>query len=428
MDDMSADDQRAAPADTADELEARGQPAEIDPPPAPEIGSSEPAGGEAARDGDVAAASSPEPTSLPRSYEGLVGRSKHRYVGPDVVRAVALIGVVLMNYHGYLIHRGGQVGTGFVNQLFNPWYGPFATRFAATFVLIAGVGTTLLTRSVIGDRSATRSRRWTLVRRGLLLFVGGMFLNEIWDGTILPYYGAMFIVGAIVFTCRTWAVALLGAVAAVAGMVIHGWAIARAADGSPIEFLQPSGRWNPHAILINTFVNGTHPLLPWLTFFCGGLILGRFLGSPRWRAVAIVAGLAGYAVGRLVAQLEPSGEVAHQLTRDGPWERSLPFVVSALGTALVATAVISWLAERFASSRPVDWLRHAGQMTLTIYVAHALVFNLIVDWLGWIRPTGLDTAMLFAAGFWAVAIAFGALWHRHVGIGPLEWLYRELSA
>ena len=44
-------------------------------------------------------------------------------------------------------------------------------------------------------------------------------------------------------------------------------------------------------------------------------------------------------------------------------------------------------------------------MTLTLYVAHVAVFNLVVHWLGWIRPTGLDVALLFAIGFWVVAIA-----------------------
>ena len=66
-------------------------------------------------------------------------------------------------------------------------------------------------------------------------------------------------------------------------------------------------------------------------------------------------------------------------------------------------------------------------MTLTLYVAHALVFLLVVDHLEWIRPTGLDTALAFAAAFWVVAIAAGAAWHRRVGIGPVEWLYRRLG-
>ena len=66
-------------------------------------------------------------------------------------------------------------------------------------------------------------------------------------------------------------------------------------------------------------------------------------------------------------------------------------------------------------------------MSLTLYVAHALVFNLVVDWLGWVRPTGLDTALVFAAGYWVVAIAAASWWHRRVGIGPAEWLYRRLG-
>ena len=44
-------------------------------------------------------------------------------------------------------------------------------------------------------------------------------------------------------------------------------------------------------------------------------------------------------------------------------------------------------------------------MSLTLYVAHALVFNLVVDWLGWVEPAGLDTALTFAAVYWVVAIA-----------------------
>ena len=39
-----------------------------------------------------------------------VGHRHRRLPGPDVVRAVALIGVVVMNFHGYLILRGGRQG------------------------------------------------------------------------------------------------------------------------------------------------------------------------------------------------------------------------------------------------------------------------------------------------------------------------------
>ena len=69
--------------------------------------------------------------------------SLRRLPGPDVVRAIALIGVVVMNYHGYLIIKGGERSGGWANDLFDPWTGPLSSRFAATFVLVAGVGVTL---------------------------------------------------------------------------------------------------------------------------------------------------------------------------------------------------------------------------------------------------------------------------------------------
>ena len=39
--------------------------------------------------------------------------------------------------------------------------------------------------------------RWRLVARGLLLYAFGLLFDFIWPGTILPYYGAMFVVAAL---------------------------------------------------------------------------------------------------------------------------------------------------------------------------------------------------------------------------------------
>jgi uncharacterized membrane protein YeiB len=130
--------------------------------------------------------------------------SDERLPGPDVVRALALVGVVVMNYHGYLILRGAEPGAGWTTEVFDPWTGPLATRFAATFVLVAGVGVTLLTRGVVAartsDPAAVTEMRWRLVRRGLFLYALGLLLDEIWPGTIIPYYGAMFVLAAGMFT------------------------------------------------------------------------------------------------------------------------------------------------------------------------------------------------------------------------------------
>ena len=111
-----------------------------------------------------------------------------------------------------------------------------------------------------------------------------------------------------------------------------------------------------------------------------------------------------------------------------PFERGLVYTASALGTALLAFAAISWVAERYRDTAVVDALRRAGQMSLTIYIGHALVFNLLVDWLDLVEPGGLGTALGFALAYWATATALAVAYHRRFGQGPLERVYRRLTA
>lgn len=352
--------------------------------------------------------------------------SVERLPGPDVVRACALIGVVVMNYHGYLMIRGGELGTGWADDLFNPWTGPMATRFAATFVLMAGVGVTLLTRRAVASQRADtiRDMRWRLVRRGLVLYVLGQLLDVIWSGTIILYYGAMFVVAALLFTLATRWVAAVGLVAALAGWSINTWAVQRRLDGESVAWLTDPGDDSVRRFVFDLVVNGTHPLLPWLAFFCAGIVLGRCLHDDRLHLLTIGSGLVLFA-GAWLVESRATTSFQSTVLSTHPFDRGLVYVASALGTALVAFGAISWAAERFPT--PLAPLRRAGQMTLTIYIAHILVFNLLVDWLEWIEPAGLGTALAFAVGFWIVAIAGAAEWHRRFGRGPAERIYRRLG-
>ena len=88
----------------------------------------------------------------------LTSTSRNRIIDLDVARAIAMIGVCVMNYHGYLIVRGADYPPRtFFERVFDPWQGPLSTRFAATFVTVAGMGITLLTRRsrAGGDREVS---------------------------------------------------------------------------------------------------------------------------------------------------------------------------------------------------------------------------------------------------------------------------------
>jgi uncharacterized protein len=348
-----------------------------------------------------------------------------RLRGPDVVRAVALIGVVVMNYRGYLLLRDDRpIGDAWAERLVDPWDGPFSTRFAATFVLVAGVGVTLLTRRTIDDPTRIGEMRWRLVRRGVLLYAVGLVLDEIWPGTILPYYGVMFVLAAVVFTWRTRWIVAAAVVAVAASTALRLWRFDRNRDGHPTTWLTAPGEGSVRRYVFDVTVNGTHPLLPWFAFLCAGIVLGRTIAGSRWRPATLAGGglLVLLAWTLSTSSSSEFQDVAFSLD---PYDRGAVYLASALGTALVAYASIDWLAERFPSA--TDPLRRAGQLTLSLYLAHIFVFNVVVDWLGWIEPAGVGTALAFAASFWLVAVVAGMAWQRRFGRGPAEYVYRAFG-
>jgi uncharacterized membrane protein YeiB len=349
-----------------------------------------------------------------------------RLVGPDVVRAVAMAGVVIMNFHGYMILRGGDRNGGWAYDFFDPWVGPLATRFAATFVLTAGVGVTLLTRSASGNRPRTNELRWILARRGLILYGFGMLFDFIWPGTILPYYGAMFVLAAGLFTLRSRWLFAIAVAAASAAWLIRWWRLERELDGHDTSWLTSPGPRSPRGLLLNVALNGTHPLLPWLAFFCVGIVLGRILVREWWQPLAVATGFVLFSGATLVNSTATTDR-ALVLLSDDPFERGFAYTISALGTALLTFTAVWWLAERFRETPAVDWLRRAGQMSLTIYILHALVFCLLVDWLDLVPPGGLGTSMLFALTYWVASTAAAVAYQKRFGRGPAEYVYRKLA-
>ncbi len=371
--------------------------------------------------------------------------TRDRLIELDVLRGIALIGVCVMNYHGYLLNRSGdQAATGFFDRVFDPWQGPLSTRFAAVFVTVAGMGVALMSAKARAarDRAAISEVRRTLVRRGVLLYLVGYFLNWVWPGTILLYYGAFFLLAALLFTLRDRWLAVIGGAAVLAAAAVQWWALDRETNGHDADWLlygpetarqaldlgeiiDHLDMHSPREQLLYTVLRGTHPILPWLAFFCLGIALGRRLPfSQLTRYYMAFIGGTLLAVGYIARRALP----VHELLRStSPFDRGVLYMVTAVGSTLLAVSLPKWLPTRTAASRPTLALADTGRTTLTLYVAHALVFNLVVDWLGWVHPGGLSTSLLFAFCFWCVAVMFATLLHQRFRNGPLEAAYRWFS-
>jgi len=356
----------------------------------------------------------------------------------DVTRAIALVGVVMMNYHAYLNKDKAfyPPHPSFAERIFNPLSGILTTRFAATFVLIAGMSIALLVQSAMqsGNVELIRSAQMKLARRGLFLYALGAAVQWIWPGTILFYYGAFLLISAVICT---WSNRLLVAVSVASIAVSTGlsaWRGYQFFEGNFTQWLSPAPN-TPRNLLIRTFVDYTHPVFPWITFICAGIILGRSLERLTqfrthimlWSGVSLFVTFLIRTFAMPDSITAQSDYVLQRALSTNNHDHSVLHVTSTLAVALLVFCCISFIIDSRVNSRTVTFLARTGQMTLSIYLAHVLVFNLVVNWLNWVRPTGLDTALVLSLAFYVVAVPASSLYFRRFGIGPCERVYRAFG-
>lgn len=355
-----------------------------------------------------------------------------RRVAPDVTRTLAMLGVIVINYHGFLNAR--TLGDGFGDRLFHPFDGVLSTRFAATFVLMAGAGVALMSdgarRSL--DRDAFVVVRVRLARRGLLLYAAGLALNHAWGGTILFYYGAYLIIAVVLvgLSDRTLVVLATGTIIAAAGL--NAWLTSRPSGSERIEWLDPYEIETIADLIGRTFTGYTHPVLPWLAFFIAGIVVGRHVERfhRHARSIALIGGLltAGtYLIHHVVSDLVTDGSGFEGFIGTEPFRRGLGYSVTTISIAITSFALVCVFVERFAPTRLVRVLQRAGQMTLTAYLLHVVVYYVLFGWWSIIDARGLTTALIVSTTLW-IAIVLGSSWWRHrVGLGPAERLYRIIG-
>lgn len=222
-----------------------------------------------------------------------------------------------------------------------------------------------------------------------------------------------------------WLLSLAAAIGAASVLLV--WPYTSGHDWSWLLFVESD---SPRNLLFNTVLNGTHPLLPWFALFLVGMALGHVdLGDARVRMRLALAGLAALAGGYVVsAVLERVIDGRFRLvssTRPFPY---LPlYVVVTVGSSVLAVAVIVSVAERYRSSSVVATLALAGQMTLSMYLLHAVLADGLEAALDFDGSIGLVLALTIALAYWVVVVPLAALWRALVGLGPAERLYRAFG-
>jgi uncharacterized protein len=377
----------------------------------------------------------------------------------DIIRGLALFGVLWMNMFGYfeyivsdasVVHLFGESLDRYIG-LAGSWL--VLGKAQALFSLLFGFGF-----AVLSDRAEARganARSLYLRRVLILLAIGVAHLLLIFAGDILHAYALM---GLVLMMTRRWpSKLLLGlgfVLAIVSGTASTLWLMATTPAGEvPAVFMALDAgmarRWDvmlgrDYAAFVRENLSMAGPELYYspLGYSLLGMILGRFLlgtwiyrqgwlqdtaryaaGFRRALPWLLALGLGMAAVGPLVQLLD--------LAARGPARIGLELVTSAsqLVLALAYGCGIVVLCRSDTWRRRLSGLGAVGQMALTNYLAHSLVYLFVLNGfgLGLLAYAGSTVLTLLAVVVFALQIVFSRWWLARFRFGPLEWLWRSAT-
>ena len=366
-----------------------------------------------------------EVRELPVLEYGPTGETAtRRVIGFDLARAFAIL-AMMVDHCAQALGPAQPVGWG------GMLLGLIDGRASATFVVLAGVGVTLLNR-----RQTPAEIRAVLVRRGAFLLAIGFINQAIWLGDILRLFGvtmmaAGFLVG---LSSRALLATAIGVMLAFPVLMLVVDYNARW-DWDTYYY---RGLWTPVGALRNLFYDGFRPVIPW----AGLLILGMWIGrldttraSVRWRmlfwGVALTAGTETLSYFALKIWLARPMGFSEDTIRSICETASMPplpvFLLTVIGTALTVIAVALMAGHRWQSTWVTRPLIATGQMALTWYLFHIVVGAAYVRKRGWHTAGTVTNGILVGVVFFAIVVVLSTLWKRRFKYGPMEWVLRNVS-
>jgi uncharacterized membrane protein len=298
--------------------------------------------------------------------------------------------------------RGAAIVTMFAANLAGPclrpphpmWlriYGSFA---APTFVLLAGMMTSMSSRPAPLHRLLKRSALLLLLAAGIDLLCWGIDPFETFD--VLYLLGLALPIAGFCLRLELWLHALI----ALGIIVVTPW-LHRAVGYGP---LLPDHLAYPWPAWRRLLVDGWFPMFPWLGLALLGGVAGRLdpLGESR-RPWLVPLGLLLTTLGGLGWWLAPPAIVTRMGYSELFYPPSPQYLGIALGSILLVLALFDKLERRFSLSLLVV----LGRSSLMLYVIHVALIAFVLDeWFeGQTLPAYLALYAVMAVSLWSLAWA-----------------------
>ena len=362
-----------------------------------------------------------------------------RIAGYDFARSLVLFGLVAANFRPgveqgkYGLHLLIHVGLDFMQG-----------GATATFLVLGGVGISLLTQQVriTNDAHEIRNSQKRLIRRAASLLVVGICCNLIWHTNFLDFYSICIVIGALLLTVSNrllWLLAFVFvAISVVFLFLIYGYF-----DYYEViqnwKTLRDSNPWTVEGVVFRLYLNGFHSTLSWTVFLLIGMWLGRQeVHYPRVRRDMLLGGIV-VALGSACASWMVAFDVPQLPDSFYPtsifgWDiENIWILVMSLGTFAgcgIATAVIGGCLMLTGKYPDAKWTKPfiaTGQLALTLYAAHLVIGRGMLEILGILGNKTLPFAIGSAIIFCICAVMFAHFWRKRYERGPLEWGIRRIT-
>lgn len=359
----------------------------------------------------------------------------NRIIGYDFARSLALMGMVIISFW----ELGGEGDN--APEWINIFVEIIMGRAAVAFVILAGIGLSLLTKSAFSYKDAVfitpyhnNLLRNNLLRRALFLFIIGMLNSQVWPWDILHFYAVYFMIGVFFVTApnrKLWVSILVVIIIFSVFMLMVSFE-----RGEEWDAISPADLWYLSGTIYHLLFCGLYPVFPWIGFIFIGIWLGRRdLRNRDFRKKILIASIAAviFAEGlswtffhKIIPKL--SVPVINQISPwffIDPWEPLPLFFLSGAGTAIIVICLSVIFAEKFRTAKWLSPFVVAGQSTLTLYVAH---IPLGISLIGVMDFFELEYPLFPIWGtisFFTVAIIFCYKWNLQFNKGPMELLTRH---
>ncbi len=407
----------------------------------------------------------------PHAMELRAVADAERIVAIDVIRGLALLGILLANMQSFAMpfayFAGGQdvASLPVADRVARFFIAAFCEyKFITTFSLLFGAGLTIqFTRA----RQAGRDFAGLASRRLIALTViGFLHATLLWYGDILFVYG---IAGfAMIFAARLrprtlliLAAVFLG-VSFLAGSAVHlaqytgalgsasqpevneslrGWGAIEASGYDPMSdgfrhaetIAYAHGPWTDAitfrlyiwAVIVVTavFSYGWHLLS---MFMIGAtLVKTGFFGVDR-RGLQLRVGLVGLILGWAV-------EIPFAVMQVSPDPNELVLAIlgiarelTSVSTCLGYVGLLAWAVNSSPGNSIFRMIARTGRMALTVYLSETVISTFLMYWwgLGWFNEVSRAEQVGLAVAIYLGLTIFANLWMIPFRMGPMEWLWR----